>query len=191
MWVGGGPRWMDLGVAGSGAGGGEPKEMPLLSPLWATWKVPCLLPRAHPDVWPVTPLSPGVVALAQSPPTRSLSRSPPASLGLVRLGPLEKVPPVSPVSAEVRKPENPPPYIVPSATGGPSGLGKCPWGWRMRLPGGPAPRSPHLSLPRPQPCAQARSSPPGLGCSAAQNTRSHTPNSPTAPTASAWRRGSA
>lgn len=45
-------------------------------------------------------------------------------------------------------------------------------------------------LPSFQPCAPARSSPSGLGSSAALNTHSRTPNSPVALTASAWRRGS-
>lgn len=56
---------------------------------------------------------------------------------------------------------------------------------------GPGPGSHHpVTSPSSQPCVQARSSPTGPGCSAALNTRSRTPNSPVAPTASSWRRGS-
>lgn len=99
------------------------------------------------------------------------------------------------VSAKSWKPERPLPKLSLQPLGGAFSLRRCLWGWHVTVDRWPEPRRlclahPACPLPSPQPCAQARSSPPGLGCSAALDTLSRTPNSPAAPTASAWRRGS-
>ena len=196
------PREGGQGEAFLSVPGGGPGETPLLPPPHAqflgTGKSPSLLlvPLSPGQTLTrLTPCTPGTVTLAQGSPHQEPQLRASILPGGVSGAPGECNLQVSLVSAKSWKPERPLPKLSLQPLGGAFSLGRCFWGWRVTVDGRPEPRRlrlahPACPLPSPQPCAQARSSPPGLGCSAALDTLSRTPNSPAAPTASAWRRGS-